>query len=38
MKVQLTGASGFIGQNLTKLLKFECIQEKISTTEPYKIN
>ena len=38
MKVQLTGASGFIGQNLTKLLKFECIRAKISTTEPFKIS
>ena len=35
MKVQITGASGFIGSNITKLLKAEFIPTKISNIGSY---
>jgi nucleoside-diphosphate-sugar epimerase len=38
MKVQLTGASGFIGTNITKLIKADFIPLKISLTDSYTIN
>ena len=38
MKVQLTGASGFVGSNITKLIKADFIPLKISLTDSYTIN
>ena len=38
MKVQLTGATGFIGSNITKLIKAYFIPLKITLSDPYTIN
>jgi nucleoside-diphosphate-sugar epimerase len=38
MKVQLTGASGFIGSNITKLIKADFNPVKITLTDSYIIN
>ena len=38
MSVQLTGASGFIGSNISKLINAEFIPSKISLTDSFTIN
>jgi len=38
MRVQLTGATGFIGSSITKLIKADFIPLKISLTDSYTIN